>query len=84
MPTKPRAFALLLNILRITASPVSTQVPTTYALNPVAGATWNIQLSRTPLVSAADSTAFQIWDMDMVDTPQAVIDAFHAKGVLHR
>ena len=51
-----------------------------FSLKPVAGATWNIELSKVPTLAQADDASFQIWDTDLYDTPKETIAAFKAKG----
>lgn len=50
------------------------------SFKPTAGNSWNIQLKTPPTVNQANDAAYQIWDMDMVDTPATTIKAFKDKG----
>ena len=62
------------------SSAISSSVTNNVHFHPVAGVSWNIELSVVPKVAEAKDHSYHVWDMDVFDSPKSTISAFQAEG----
>jgi len=62
------------------SSAIASSAANKVHFHPVAGVTWNIDLSVVPNVSVAKDQSYHVWDLDVFDTPKSTIAAFQAEG----
>ena len=61
-------------------SSLASSLASNVSFYPVAGASWNIELSHVPTVAQADDASYHVWDFDLFDAPKSTVSAFQDKG----